>query len=114
MDYENMNILQIKRELNTPDQAQEYIDPAALKREIFFKDYSPLVLDDTSNALVFEIFRLIDSAPRLEPVNVLADNLADNLTITYNSGFISGYTRAYEEIRELAKKKIKEAGDNEN
>lgn len=108
MDYENMNILQIKRELNTPDQAQEYIDPAALKREIFFKDYSPLVLDDNSNALIFEIFRLIDSAPRIAP------EISEDLTVTYNEAFISGYKRAYEEIREAAKKKIKEAGLNEN
>jgi hypothetical protein len=88
MDYENMNILQIKRELNTPDQAQEYIDPAALKREIFFKDYSPLVLDDNSNALIFEIFRLIDSAPRIAP------EISEDLTVTYNEAFISGYKRA--------------------
>lgn len=108
MDYENMNILQIRRELNTPDQAQEYIDPAALKREIFFKDYSPLVLDDTSNALVFEIFRLIDSAPRLEPER------SEELAVTYNEAFIAGYLHAYEEIRETAKKKIEEAGNNEN
>lgn len=111
MEYENMNILQIKRELNTPDKSIERIDPAALKREIFFKDYSPLVIDDNSNALIFEIFRLIDSAPRLDPVNIISES---DLTITYNSGFIAGYTRAYEEIREAAKKKIKEAGSNEN
>ena len=110
MDYENMNILQIKRDLNNPDQAQEYIDPAALKREIFFKDYSPLVLDETSNAIVFEIFRIIDSAPRYQ----LERDLSEYLASTYNSGFISGYKRAYEEIREAVKKKIKEAGSNEN
>lgn len=108
MDYENMNILQIKRDLNTPDQAQEYIDPAALKREIFFKDYSPLVIDDTSNALIFEIFRLIDSAPRIAP------DRSEDLAVTYNEAYISGYKRAYEEIREDAKKKIEEAGLNEN
>ena len=110
MDYENMNILQIKRDLNNPDQAQEYIDPASLKREIFFHNYAPLIIDETSNAIVFEIFRLIDAAPRLEPISDFSEDLAS----TYNSGFISGYKRAYEEIREAAKKKIKEAGSNEN
>lgn len=105
MDYENMNILQLKRELNTPDQAQERIDPAALKREIFFHNYAPLIIDETSNAIVFEIFRLIDSAPRLETVSDISEDLAS----TYNSGFISGYKRAYEEIRALAKDKLKEA-----
>ena len=117
MEYENMNILQLKRELNTPDQKAERIDPAALKREIFFHNYAPLVIDETSNAIVFEIFRIIDAAPRLEPISDFSEDLA----ITYNSGFISGYTRAYEEIRELAKRKIKdsreiikEAGLNEN
>lgn len=108
MDYENMNILQIKRELNTPEEKIERIDPAALKREIFFKDYSPLVLDDTSNALIFEIFRLIDSAPRIAPDN------SRILAVTYNEAYLAGYLRAYEEIREAAKKKIKEAGLNEN
>jgi hypothetical protein len=105
MDYENMNILQIRRELNTPDKSIERIDPAALKREIFFHNYAPLVIDETSNAIVFEIFRIIDAAPRLEP---------EDLAVTYNEAFLSGYLRAYEEIQEAAKKKIKEAGSNEN
>ena len=108
MEYENMNILQIKRELNTPDQAQERIDPAALKREIFFHNYAPLIIDETSNAVIFEIFRIIDAAQRLEP------ELSEDLAVTYNEAFISGYLRAYEEIRDTAKKKIKEAGLNEN
>lgn len=108
MDYENMNILQIRRELNTPDKSIERIDPAALKREIFFHNYAPLVIDETSNAIVFEIFRIIDAAPRLEP------DPSEDLAVTYNEAFISGYLRAYEEIRDTAKKKIKEAGSNEN
>lgn len=108
MDYENMNILQIKRELNTPDQDQERIDPAALKREIFFHNYAPLVIDETSNAIVFEIFRIIDSAPRIAP------DRSEDLAVTYNEAYLAGYLRAYEEIREAAKKKIKEAGNNEN
>ena len=108
MEYENMNILQLKRELNTPDQTIERIDPAALKREIFFHNFAPLIIDETSNAIVFEIFRLIDAAPRLEP------ELSEDLAVTYNEAFLSGYLRAYEEIREAAKKKIKEARSNEN
>lgn len=110
MEYENMNILQIKRELNNPAQELERIDPNELKREIFFHNYAPLIIDETSNAIVFEIFRIIDSAPRYQ----LESDLSEDLASTYNSGFISGYKRAYEEIREAAKKKIKEAGSNEN
>ena len=108
MEYENMNILQIKRELNTPAQELERIDPNELKREIFFHNYAPIEINETNNALVFEIFRLIDSAPRIAP------EISEDLTVTYNEAFISGYKRAYEEIREAAKKKIKEAGLNEN
>ena len=44
----------------------KYIDADELKRAIFFNDYSPLVIDDNVNAVVFQILRLIDSAPALE------------------------------------------------
>lgn len=111
MDYNNMNILQLQKELKTPPRKTERIDPNELKREIFFHDYAPLLIDETSQALIYEIFRLIDSAARLEPVSIVSE---EDLAITYNSGFISGYMRAYEEIREAAKKKIKEVGSSEN
>ena len=105
MDYSEMNILQLQKELKDPPKKTERIDPNELKREIFFHDYAPLLLDETSQALVYEIFRLIDSAPRLETVSDISEDLA----VTYNEAFISGYLRAYEEIRELAKDKLKEA-----
>lgn len=105
MDYSEMNILQLQKELKDPPKKTERIDPNELKREIFFHDYAPLLIDETSQALVYEIFRLIDSAPRLEKVSDISEDLAS----TYNSGFISGYKRAYEEIRALAKDKLKEA-----
>lgn len=111
MDYADMNILQLQKELKTPPRKTERIDPNELKREIFFHDYAPLKLDETSQALIYEIFRLIDSAARLDPVSIVSE---EDLAITYNSGFISGYMRAYEEIRELAKDKLKEARLNEN
>lgn len=106
MDYNDMNILQLRRELNTPPKSTERIDPNELKREIFFHDYAPLKLDETSQALIYEIFRLIDSAPRLDKVIELKE---EDLATTYNSGFISGYMRAYEEIRDISSEKLKEA-----
>ena len=44
----------------------KYINADELKRAIFFNDYSPLVIDENTNAVVFQILRLIDAAPALE------------------------------------------------
>ena len=44
---------------------ERYINADELKRAIFFNDYSPAVVDDNANSIVFQILRLIDSAPAL-------------------------------------------------
>lgn len=51
------------------------IDADALRQEIFFNDYSPLKIDDNSNALGNEILRIIDNAPTIDDLSEYSDKL---------------------------------------
>lgn len=44
----------------------KYTNVDELKRAIFFNDYSPAVVDDNANSIIFQILQLIDTAPALE------------------------------------------------
>lgn len=51
-----------------------YVNADELKRTIFFNDYSPAVVDENANNIVFQILRLIDAAPALELREEAQDN----------------------------------------
>ena len=64
----------------------DLISRSALRDKVFYHDYTPIVVDDTNNAIATEILRLIDNAPAVE--------VRDGYDLGYIKGLEDGAKRA--------------------